>query len=402
MVLTKHQQDMLDGKYGKGKAMAMQIQTAVGEGFSARRMVPAARVHVALSAQEADTWFARRLRDAGAVCAVAPTVNPGYCLEYFKGLGFVDEASSALMKETEEVYRDLGAILSYSCTPYLFGNIPRYAEVVSFSETSASVYANSVLGARTHRESSGSALCAAITGYVPEYGVLLEENRSGTVLVEVQAHMETDFELTLLGLTAKKIGGGIPVFKGISKNVTTEGLIALGAQLNVAGACDMFHIPGLTPEAADLRQALGGRAPDRTVIITEQDLERAREEYLPMPKSKPEFVMLGCPHYTYRQIRRVTELLEGRTTAADIWILTSAADKDLAARTGLETRLKSCGGRLLADTCVDQAACWGHLAGKFGATDSPKCAYYMQTFGVELAVQDVDTCIRWALEGRIC
>lgn len=161
---------MLDGRYGKGKALAMRVQKTIGEGFRAQRMVPITRAHVALSAQEADTWFARKLRDAGAQCAVPPTVNPGYCLKYFQQMGCVDEKSSALMRETHQVYQDLGAILTYSCTPYLFGNIPRYGETVSFSETSVTVYANSVLGARTNRESSASALCAAITGFVPNAG----------------------------------------------------------------------------------------------------------------------------------------------------------------------------------------------------------------------------------------
>ena len=400
MVLTKHQQDMLNGQYGRGKAMAMQIQTAVGEGFSAQRMVPVNRAHVALSAQEADTWFAGRLRDAGAVCAIPPTVNPGYCLKYFKLLELVDEEAASLMKETQEVYRDLGAILSYSCTPYLFGNIPRYGEVVSFSETSASVYVNSVLGAKTHRESSGTALCAAVTGYVAEYGMLLEENRKGTILVDVRASVETDFEMALLGLTAKKIGNGIPVFQGISKNVTTEGLIALGAQLNVAGVCDMFHIPGLTPEASDLRQAFGGKAPKETVVITGEDLQKAREDYFPERVDRPGFVMLGCPHYTYRQISRVISILAGRRADIDIWILTSGAEKALLASTGLEAELLRGRVRLVADTCVDQKTCFGHLAGTGGVTDSPKCAYYMRSFGVKLAVHDVETCIRLALEGR--
>ena len=81
MDLTLYQQEMLDGRFGKGKAMAMRIQVAIGDGFRAQRMVPITRAHVALSAQEADTWFARKLRDAGAVCAIPPTVNPGYCLK---------------------------------------------------------------------------------------------------------------------------------------------------------------------------------------------------------------------------------------------------------------------------------------------------------------------------------
>ena len=106
MDLTLYQQEMLDGRFGKGKAMAMRIQVAIGDGFRAQRMVPITRAHVALSAQEADTWFARKLRDAGAVCAIPPTVNPGYCLKLFEQLGYINAKSSALMRETHEVYRD--------------------------------------------------------------------------------------------------------------------------------------------------------------------------------------------------------------------------------------------------------------------------------------------------------
>lgn len=112
MTLTQYQQDMLDGRYGKGRALAMHIQKTLGEGFRAQRMVPITRAHVTLSAQEADTWFARKLRDAGARCAVPPTVNPGYCLKFFEKMGYIDEKSSALMRETHQVYQDLGAVLT--------------------------------------------------------------------------------------------------------------------------------------------------------------------------------------------------------------------------------------------------------------------------------------------------
>ena len=355
MTLTQYQQDMLDGRYGKGKALAMRVQKTIGEGFRAQRMVPITRAHVALSAQEADTWFARKLRNARAQCAVPPTVNPGYCLKYFQQIGCVDEKSSALMRETHQVYQDLGAILTYSCTPYLFGNIPRYGETVSFSETSVTVYANSVLGARTNRESSASALCAAITGFVPEYGMLLDENRLGTVLVQVDAPLLGEFDFALLGMNAKRIGPGVPVFAGIrALDVTTEALIALGAQLNVAGMADLFHMVG---------------------------------------------VILGCPHYPYEQVCRAARLLKQAPAAAPVWILTSAAVVDLARSTGLAGQLEKCGAELIPDTCVDEAPCWGHLAGQRGFTDSPKCAYYMRAFGVELDVTTCENCLALAAKG---
>ena len=400
MELTRYQQDLFNGHYGKGKAMAMEIQKAIGEAFKAQRMVPITRAHVALSAQEADTWFARKMLDAGAVCSIPPTVNPGYCLKFFENLGYVNDSSSALMRETHKVYQGLGANMTYSCTPYLFGNIPRYGETVAFSETSVTVYANSVLGARTNRESSASALCAAITGFVPEYGTLLDENRIGTTLVQVNATLKDEFDFALLGLNAKKIGRGIPVFQGIERSqVTTEALIALGAQLNVAGVVDMYHVVGVTPEAPDLEHAFGSKTPDRVVEITQTDLEDQKALLLPRGADRIDFIMLGCPHYTYGQISRAARLLSIHPAKIPVWILTSEAVLQLVRANGLAPALEENGAHLVPSTCVDESACWGHLAGKHGATDSPKCAYYMQAFGVELAVRDVETCLAWASKG---
>lgn len=398
MVLTEYQQELLDGRYGKGKAMSMQILCAVGESFDAPRMVPITRAHVSLSAQEADVWFAGKMLAAGASCAVPPTVNPGYSLSYFRGQ--LEQAAIENMERTHRIYRQLGAVLTYSCTPYLFGNIPLYGETVAFSETSATVYANSVIGARTNRESAASALCAAITGFTPEYGMLLEENRYADVVVEVRTPMRGEFDYALLGLTGKKIGKGVPLFLGLPEKISTEALISLGTQMNVSGSCERFHILGLTPDAPDLRTATGGREPKRHVVITREDLDEALERCSPAPGRQVDFVILGCPHYTYGQLTRVDALLQGGRAAVPVWILTSAAVLDLARSTGLADALREKGAELVADTCVDEACCWGRLAGQAGVTDSPKASYYMRTFGVNMAVRDSVSCIRWAQRGR--
>ncbi len=96
------------------------------------------------------------------------------------------------MFATNEAYRKLGAQLTFDCTPYLQQNVPAYGEVIAFSESSATPYVNSVIGARTNREGANSALCAAITGMVPEYGLLFDENRKAEILVDVQADVKTD------------------------------------------------------------------------------------------------------------------------------------------------------------------------------------------------------------------
>lgn len=401
MHLTQHQQDMLDGKYGKGAAYAMKIQAAIGESFGAERMVPITRAHVALSNQEADLWFAEKMLAGGAKCRITPTVNPGFCLEFFKNRDMVAPEYADLMQRTHNAYKALGAQLSYNCTPYIDTNVPNYREVIAFSESSATPYANAVWGARTNREGANSALCAAITGCVPEYGLLLDENRKGDILVEIQADVKNDFDYHIIGMLGKKIGEGIPVFTGFPKEtITKEALRNLGAQLNTSGAYGMYHIVGVTPEAPDLETAFGGKAPKRTVVITNEDKEAILKEISLEGSRTIDFAMFGCPHFTLEEVKYIAEKLEGKKLEKEMWILTSSHVKEMAVRMGFDRIITDAGGFIVPDSCPDQP-CWRHLTGKVGITESPKCAYYPQRRGIHFVIRDLDTCIEAALTGEV-
>ena len=401
MKLTQEQQDMLDGKYGKGTAYAMKIQVAIGESFDAERMVPITRAHVALSNQEADLWFCEKLLSEGANCRVTPSVNPGFCLDFFKNRNMVAPEYADLMQRTHNAYKAIGAQLTYNCTPYIDTNVPNFGEVIAFSESSATPYANAVWGARTNREGANSALCAAITGYVPEYGLLLDENRKGDILVEIQADVKTPFDYHIIGMLGKKIGDGIPVFTGFPREtITKEGLRNLGAQLNTSGAYGMYHIAGVTPEAPDLETAFGGKEPKRKVVLTNEDKEAVLKEISLEGNRKIDFAMFGCPHFTLEEIKHIAEKLEGKTLKKEMWILVSSHVKEMAVRMGLDEIISNAGGFIVPDTCPDQP-CWRHLEGKVGITESPKCAYYPQRRGIHFVIRDLDTCIEAALTGEV-
>lgn len=400
MRLTQEQQDMLDGKYGKGTAYAMKIQVAIGESFGAERMVPITRAHVALSNQEADLWFAEKLLNAGARCRVAPTVNPGFCLSFFQSRDMVPPEYADLMQRTHNAYKGLGAVLSYNCTPYIDTNVPNYGEIIAFSESSATPYVNSVWGARTNREGANSALCAAVTGFVPEYGLLLDENRKGNILVEVQAEMKNDYDYHMLGMMGKKIGNGIPVFTGLPKHISKEALRNLGAELNTSGAYGMYHIVGFTPEAPTLEAAFGGKEPERKVVITNEDLQEELKKISLDGNRQIDFAMFGCPHFTLEEVKHIAERIEGKKLRKEMWILTSSHVKEMAVRMGLDEIITQAGGFIVPDTCPDQP-CWGHLNGKVGITESPKCAYYPQRRGIHFVIRDLDTCIEAALTGEV-
>jgi cis-L-3-hydroxyproline dehydratase len=398
MDLTTQDRHMLEGDFGEGTALAMSVLVAVGEAFDAPRLVDVSRTHVALSNQEADTWFAKRLADGGARARVAPTVNPGFDIDYFETHTELPAAAKEHMQLTHETYKRLGARLTYNCTPYLELNIPHQGEVLAFSESSATPYVNAVWGARTNRESSQSALCSAVTGRTPLYGLLLDENRRAEVVVDVQADLKDEFDYHLLGYAVPgRIGQKTPVFTGIPKDVLPEALMNLGAQLNTAGAVSMYHIVGVTPEAPSLEVALAGREPQARVTVTDEDLAHQREALSEAPGAI-DFVLLGCPHLTLRQVSNIASALDGRTVTAEMWICTSFTTLELLKRMGLLSVIEAAGAHVCADTCIDQP-CWHHLSGRKGMTDSPKCSYYASMRGMDFVLGRIDDCVQAALTG---
>lgn len=401
MELTKDQKDMLDGKYGEGIAFALKVQIGIGECFEAPRMVPITNAHVALSNQEMDLWFAEKMVGLGARCKISPSVNPGFCLSYFKEHEMVTESEADHMRRTHDAYKALGCRLTYNCTPYMDTNVPFPNEIIAFSESSATPYVNAVWGARTNRESAQSALCAAITGVVPEYGLLLDKNRLGDILVEVKAKMSNDFAYSLLGYMGKKIGPGIPVFVGLGDYVSPEAFRNLGAELNTSGAYGMYHVVGVTPEAPTLEAAFGGKEPQRTVVITDDDFAQVLEnEISDRGNRKIDFALFGCPHTSIKEVEHIAKMLNGKTLAVPMWIMTSSLTKTNAEKMGLMETLRTAGAIIVEDTCSDQP-CWHIYKGKVGVTESPKCAYYPRKRGLEFVIRDLDTCINAALEGAV-
>jgi len=403
MYLTDEEKRMLAGEYGKGVAEAMQIQVALGEAFGAERMVKISRAHEAFGASESSTWFLELFANSGARCRVPTTCNPTFDEEYFEKIGKpLSKEDTNRSLRSKEARKKIGIIPNECCTPYLEDNVPRVGEVIAFSESSATPYVNSVCGARSHRESANSALAAAVTGRVPYYGLLLDENRKGEILIRVEAGLEDDFDYHLLGYASgKEAGAKIPVFTGVASQAPSpEKLTSLGAELATSGAVPMYHIVGFTPEAPDQETAFGKKSPQKEVLITESHLLRTQElmSYVP---GKIDFVMFGCPHYNLAQVRDVARLLEGKSInkGVELWILTSFVTKEYARRLGYMEIINKAGGHIIAGTCSDQI-CWERLyRGKVGITDSLKAAYYDVHREINFILRRRSECIETALKG---
>jgi predicted aconitase len=400
MYLTKEEERILKGECGEGTQKAMELLVAIGDAYDAEKMIPISRAHAASSGQEGDLYFVELLANGGARCKVPTSTNPVYDIEYFDDLfDFIPKDEAEVARRVMEAYKRVGAILSWSCVPYLAENIPLYGEIVAYSESSATPYVNSVIGARTNREAAQSALAAGAVGKTPKYGLHIKENRKGTHLIKVEAALKDEFDYTLLGYyVGKQIGYGIPVFTGVTRQPSTEELINFCAMSNVSGAISMFYIPGFTIEAKTVKEAFQGDTPVDEITVTDRELKQACEE-LQTISGKIDFVMLGCPHYTLKQVEEVARLLDGKKIhdGVSFWVCTSATTKMLAERTGYVDIIERAGGHVVVDTCIDEP-CWIAYKNKVGMTDSPKCAYYRRF--KDVIVSRLQDCIEAAIKGK--
>jgi predicted aconitase len=376
MELTPLQQELLSGQHGRSVRKAMEILTTLGAIYGAERMAPVKSVQIAGVSYdnlgEAGLQFLDEMASGGGQARVLTTLNPaGMDIENWQAMG-IDPAFAARQQRVIEAFARMGVMTTCSCTPYLTGNLPRAGEHIAWAESSAVCYANSVLGARTNREGGPSALAAALTGFTPVYGLHLEENRRPTLTVRVEARLEETVDYGALGkaigdrLEARS-GERLPYITGIEK-AGLEQLKSFCASIATFGGVAMYHLPGVTPEAS------AWSPPEETIVITPRDLRAALDSLTDAGPDEVDFVSLGCPHLSIKEIARIAALLKGKKVKKTFWITTARPTKQLADRYGYTQIIEESGAVFATDTCCVVAP----IRGRFHtlATDSAKACYY--------------------------
>ena len=337
MKLTPEQQAMLNGE--KGETMAKVVKTLVmyGDAFGAERMVPVTSkyghtvISFGLKAIKPVYELYDQLVDAGLTSAQKFTADPRpiddniptSLLEdiVFKKIMYTHQASY------EEQLKKLGikGEDDYTCTCYMdeVGNKPAKGEVLSWAESSAVVYANSVLGARCNRNSGIIELMGSVAGFVPEFGLLTDEGRKATWIVEVKCEKKPEAQL-LGSAIGMKVMEEVPYIKGLDKWLGTEltdGVCAylkdFGAATASNGSVGLYHIENLTPEAKEQGEALIKEGA-QVYVIDDAELERVKASYPIIWKNKdakPELCFIGCPHMSVQQLRDWTDAIEEKLRA---------------------------------------------------------------------------------------
>ncbi|MEM3571311.1 MAG: aconitase X catalytic domain-containing protein, partial [Candidatus Bathyarchaeia archaeon] len=280
MYLTKEEERMLDGEFGETIAWAMNSLVKMGEIFNAKRMIPIKSAHCSCTAYTVDgkdavLEFMKDIANSGLKVKVPSTSQViSIDLERWKKMNVKEELAKKQI-ELIKYHESIGISPTWTCTPYLVGNIPSKKDSVAWCESSAIIYANSVLGARTNRECCQSALFSALTGRVAKYGYHLNHNRKGQLLVKVDVKLKKLNDFGALGYYVGEIAGlKVPVFEGLQKNLSIEQLKALGSTLATTGGVSLFHIIGVTPEASSLSKAFQNDKPEDVIHVGKEEIDK--------------------------------------------------------------------------------------------------------------------------------
>ena len=278
----------------------------------------------------------------------------------------------------------MGCQPSLTCAPYLGHAEVSPGQKLAWCESSAIVYANSVVGARCQRFPEFLDLCAALTGRVPDIGLYRSRHRRARVLVVLddmpQAWLQDPWFFEALGvLLGQACGAIIPAIEGLPSHTRERDLCALGAAAAASGALDLFHAIGLTPEAPDRDTAFQGQAPEEEWVVRATDIEQAAADLDSHGASPLTALCLGAPHAWAEDGRRLLRVLAGRRIHENIrcYFTTNPAVLAELEASGELAELKAAGVRPVTGRCTYYAptlpGCDGHVA-----TTSAKWAWYAQ------------------------
>lgn len=395
MYLTKEEESILNGNEGEMLSKLIRYVIESGEPFGAEKLIDIVSAHTVLNFGlnfvNAAADVLHQFPGAGLKVKVRTTADPIIDMDYSEELSVIYPMFTLhdqMMEDLEKI-----GVYGFTCTAYFLDNKPKFGEHCAWSESSAVIYLNSILGARSNREGGLLDLASAITGKTAYHGLHLDENRKGQILIKISSDIDKTnlFNLTSIGLRIGEIAGNkIPVIDGL-ENVKTDYLKNLGAASASTGAVALIHVIGVTPEAKTLEDAFHNDKPEEIIEIEMKDLIEVREKYnTEWPKS-PTNISIGCPQLSEEEVIGIIQKLEGKKILQDInfWICTNEDVKKSIKKSEYNDILKSSGAKITS-LCPLLTVLPRPLT-----TNSAKTCFYSNA-----TYRDMDTCIKIATEGK--
>ena len=331
-----------------------------------------------------------KFADLEGKCCVPTTTNPTLNPINFNKWNELNEPLKLqkLAKKQIAYVLKMGVIPVWTCTPYFEGNLPHYGEMISWEESSAVIFANSVLGARTNRTTIGVDIASSIVGRVPEYGLLLDRNRKANILIKLNFEPKNLFEYGTLGyIIGKLCGGKIPVIENLPETSNVNHLKVLGSSMATKGGISIFHAVGITPEARTKEEAFQNSKPEFEYVITRKDIKDSIIELNTAKNKKVDAIAIGCPHAGIEEIKELAILLSGKKINKDLHfcIFSSERTIELAKKMEFVNIIKRSGAKIFPGSCLvfQSTKLWGWES---VATNSAKYALTLPSKPNELEV----------------
>jgi predicted aconitase len=421
--LTDAEKAFLDGAHGRATQKAMELLVRYAEALGAERFVDTNNVagvpgsanpflqnyYKGKGTSDRDAIFSYFDLDADELLEAPTALVETCCLQggadpdHWETLGTKPEVFQ-IYKDREAFAASRGVRILKTCTPYVVGNTPGFGEHCAWMESSAVVYCNSVLGARTNTEGRESTSAAMLTGKIPDWGFHRDEYRRGTHHIQVDVPVETVMDWGMLGyFVGDAVQEHIPMLTGRFGPPDLVRHKHFGAAAASSGGVELYHLVGVTPEAPTLDAASGGRTALNTLHYGPAERRRTYEAINASARDRDvDYVMLGCPHAALEQIEEACRLLAGRRVSASsqLWIFTSRDVRAQADARGYSKAIADAGGVLMTDTCsaFAQAIPPGT---RVAALDSAKQAHYLPAImNIQAWFGSTADCIDAAVTGK--
>jgi len=422
MYLNKYQQQILEGKYGRGPQKAMEILQAMGEAREAEKMVKISYAHLMppdvmfFPFGRQGKWGQDLMRDLIQDIdrlSVPATIEPKFvCLNIAKQLEFSEDEikeMNQIMESSASFYEKLGVIPTYSALPF-FVYPGKLNQHVSIAESISILWYNTMFGSRCERDDGVISLSAAITGYVPEVGMHLSQNRYAQVIVRIKDELEinnfadSDFDALSLAIS-RRTKEKIPVISNFPLSVgqSYTKLKHLLATIAVESGLPLLHMVGITPEAPTLEAALGLNQKVEEILIGEKEIREAYNIACTAKENHIDYVLLGCPHVTMQEFREIIEVIDGKKVHPNVKFVISTTKlfRDTASDMGYLDILKNAGVIIADSMCIAFA---GTKVKGTIATNSIKGAFFYSGFDQEKVSPvwfgSTKECTHAAIEGR--
>jgi predicted aconitase len=413
MRLDDTEEAMLAGRMGAVRRAAIEQQIQVGTTFDAEDFVEVSQVHLMADTESLGESGVAYLEGIAAQPEEerrvrVPTVTDPRGIDLCAyGKLKQEERLAELERRAIAAMQALGILMTDTCINYQTILPPVHGEHLAFGDTGSTIYANSVCGARSNFEGGPAALAAALTGRVPRYGCHLDRGRRGTHLFEVEERPSSLSDWGALGALVGRRAGSywtVPVITGIDAAPTSDALKHFGAALASYGSVPLFHMPGITPEATDLKGVFDRQPPDPEVIAR-ADLDAFYSSF-GRHEDQVDVVVFAAPQLSLVEMQDVARLLYGRRVheRTALLIATSPENKAACDRMGITETIESSGAMLLKGVCfyqmyareLGEANGWQRLL-----SNSAKLVNIISGYGYRPVLATTERCIEAAIDGRM-